>query len=242
MKKIFKELNTDIGKWDKTIYLWSVSGKFIGICQNNLNVIMTAVTYRPDIRYISTGIQTAKSEIRQETIYKSPNNLYSIYRPYIYFLPENVKRLYVKDNKLNHEKKSWIIIAILSLYHRIVFDKKTKSFFELYLIPSSCRIELEIPDPFELINVNLGKYCIPIIKITTPVEFPRHLVIGKLEGKWSTKAEMSKKSGWLMSTSTDECTEYFRQECVKYVIQKLEKNNFIFKKTKLYHKIMDERK
>lgn len=241
MKKKFKEFNEELGRWEDSFFLWSYSGRFIGICRNNLNVLMTALLYNKEIAKVTRGLEKANVNIVYSKVRNSPEYLYSLYRNYIFFLGKNTKKVFIKDTIKNTTKKSWITVVILSRTHRIVFDTKEQTYFEQFLIPKNFRIELYKPQVLEILQYGLGKYTEPLVCVEMPFEFPRDLVIGKNEyGKYSTNAKLSQTCGWCMSTCSNTKVEYFKLSKMKEVIARLEKKNFVFKKNQLYKQITEK--
>lgn len=240
MKKNYKEFNEKLGRWEDSFLLWSYSGDFIGICRNNLNVLMTALAYNKRIAYITKGLEKARANIEIATVKKSPEYLYSLYRDYIFFLGKNTKKIFIKDTIKNTTKKSWITVVIINRFRRIIFDTIEKTYVELILIPKDFRIELYKPEISELIKYGLGKYTIPLVCVEMPFDFPRDLIITKdSNGKYLSSGELSRKCGWVISTCPNKNVEYFKLSHMKEVIDRLEKKNFTFKKNRLYHQIMD---
>lgn len=241
MKKKYKEFDENIGRWEDSFFLWSYSGKFVGICRNNLNILMTAVTYNKEVAYVTKGFEKAKVDIHVANIKKSPEYLYSLYRNYIFYLGKNTKKVFIKDTIKNTAKKHWITVVILSRTHRIVFDTKEQTYFEQFLIPKDFRIELYKPQILEVLQYGMGKYKEPCVCVELSFDFPRDFVVGKdKNGKYSSQAELSKKCGWIMTTCPKTNVEYFKLSCMKEVISRLEKKNFVFKKNQLYHQIIEK--
>lgn len=241
MKNQYKEFNEKLGRWEDSFLLWSYSGKFIGICRNNLNILMTAVSYNKEVAYITKGLERAKVDISVETIKKSPEYLYSFYRNYIFYIGKNTKKVFIKDTIRNTVKKQWITAVVIDRYHRIIFDTKEQAYFEQFLIPKDFCIELYKPQISEVIQYGMGKHTESLVCVELPFDFPRDLVIGKSKsGKYSSSAELSRKCGWVLSTCPHTNIEYFKLSCMKEVIERLEKKNFVFKKNQLYKQITEK--
>lgn len=241
MKKKFKEFNEKLGRWEDSFFLWSYSGRFIGICRNNLNVLMTALLYNKEISKVTRGLEKANVNIVYSKVRNSSEYLYSLYRDYIFFLGKNTKKVFIKDTIKNTTKKSWITVVIIDRQHRIVFDTNEGTYFEQFLIPKDFRIELHKPQVLEILQYGLGKYNEPLVCVEMPFEFPRDLVIGKNEsGKYSSNAKLSQTCGWCMSTCSNNKVEYFKLSKMKEVIARLEKKNFVFKKNQLYKQITEK--
>lgn len=238
MKKKLKDFEYPIGKWEHSVLLWSSNKTFLGICMREPNVIATACAYNPRVAYVSAGLEEAKVEISAQTIKNSPEYWYSIYRNYIYYIGKNTKTVYIKDTVKNTRNPYWITVVIESRYKRLVFDLKEKCYFIQYLIPKDFRIELMEPQIEEILKNRISSR--NVVKVTLPFAFPRDLLVGKIDGKYSTFAPMSKKHGWCISTSSDVNSEYFLKANMKAVIEKLESRNFSFYKNRIYKNIMEK--
>ena len=238
MKKL-NEIN-ELGKWDETLLLWSISGKFIGLCKNEQNILMAALAYRPDIRFVSKGFNSYRTELKLSTVKGNAEYYYKLYSKYIYILPKNIKKVYSSSlTTTAMKRRKWITVVVLSKTQRIVFDFNTHSYFELNEVPKQ-KVKLCYPSIDEILSFGLGKCTERIVKITLPIEFPRDIFIKKVNG-----VNVSRKDdnyGLLISTNPDIHTEYFKKSKVENVIKLLEKKNITFVKDSIYKELMSNSK
>lgn len=135
----------------------------------------------------------------------------------IYCKPEDVKNHNCIGNFPNPDIKKCL-------------DKNGNEYF-LHIVKST--------DTFSIVELNpsdIKWYCPNIedervYKITTTNFFPKDLVAGVVNGRYTEKSHLSEKTGWIMSVNTGSNSECFTADRVQNAINLIKQAGYIFDKT-----------
>lgn len=211
------------------VYLYSITGAFLGICKNEPDVIVAAILHKPEIAklsYMMEQIPADRYKMMANQV-SAAHEYYECRKTDIWWVKKTFKEMWVKEY-MQFTYTKYQVIKIHDRYNRLVFDEKTHTFIQLHIIPSRHRITLTHV-PFEKYS-HISKYRKLNITLTlidtAPFEFPRFIC---------DTDERKERTGYIILPDTTRTQGVFMTTKVGAVIKKLEKKGLVFEKNQLYH-------
>lgn len=215
------------------VYLYSITGEFIGICCNNPAVITAAVCKKPSINKIRV---LGKDEMSADTFHRraaelpSQTKYYQMYKNDIWFVKKNFPELWVRESARGKYNK-YEVIKVYDRWNRLVIDNTTHTFYQLHIISKDFKLTLKRVPISEISKCAIYRKanCSFIEIDLNPYPMPRYIC--------DSDARIE-ATGYMTFAYTNKYQFTFKITHVWRVIDKLEKVGFRFSKDSLYKQCM----
>lgn len=210
------------------VYLYSMTGEFLGICLNDTNTIVAAICKNRDISKLKFMCKEYSAEKYHLLAARLPSQtqFYQMYKNNIWFVKKNFPELWVREN-LRGKYNKYEVIKIYDRWNRLVIDNETHTFYQLHIIPKDFKLTLKRVPISEINKAAIYRKanCSFIEIDLTPYPMPKYIC--------DSDARID-ATGYMTFVYTNKHQFTFKITHVWKVIEKLEKIGFRFTKDALY--------